>query len=122
MIDKKIIQLLASIVLLIGVVLTLRYATEVSNVKAGEFRYSIVEIKDHYYQGEVIGKIVMYRFKGKVYQNHCATQLCKGSKIGDKYYARIFLKDPNIFEMVNVRPSTADAPHDGWRTIPKSKF
>lgn len=122
MTEKKIIHVVATSILLVGAFLSIKYYLIQSEVREGDFRYSIVEIKDEYYKGKVIGKTVEYSFMGKVYKNHCASQLCKAASIGDRYFIKVFIKDPNVFEVVNSKANMSEVPYEGWKTLPKAKF
>lgn len=93
-----------------------------SRIKNLGFSYSIATIRDYYFVGNVSGKVIQYPYEGTVYRTHCASQLCKEAKIGNVYFVKIFLKDPTVFEVIDIQPDPSDTlniPFEGWKKIPE---
>ena len=123
--QKKILIGVSAIVLLVWLLVSISEIHYLIGVKNGEVRYSVAEIKDHYYQGEVIGKIIEYSFRGQIYRTLCANQICKKSKLGERYFIKLYIDDPDVFDIVESKYDAnkiVKVPYEGWRTIPVTKF
>ena len=88
-----------------------------------QFRYTVVELTDLYIKGRVHGKEIRYQLNGETYVDHCSDAKCRGGKIGDKYFIKVYLEDPEVFEIIwTNKVNLADSvPREGWIQIPRPK-
>ena len=123
--ENNIVTIVGCIILLVTGLLLVREVLHQFYVKSGEFKYSVTEIKEKYYNGKQSGKTIEYSFMGKMYRRVCTSELCKRGKVGEKYFVKIYVKDPNIFEVVESRYDAnkiKEIPYEGWSTIPVVRF
>jgi hypothetical protein len=88
--------------------------------KHSKFRHTVVELTDFYFKGKVNGKEIRYSLNGVDYIDHCGDQKCKNAKLRDKYFIKVYLDDPEIFEIMwNYKVKTVDSiPKTGWGQLP----
>lgn len=123
--EKSIVTIVGCVILFVTGLFLVQEGVHQLYVKSGDFRYSVTEIKEKYYNGKQSGKTIEYSFMGTIYRRVCTGEICKRAKFGEKYFVKIYLKDPNIFEVVESRYDAnkiKEIPYEGWRTIPVVRF
>lgn len=90
-------------------------------VTNSEYRYTIVTLTDYYSRGKVSGKVITYSLNGVQYEDHCGDRDCRDAKIGDRFFIKVYVSDPKIWEILySKRINRIDSiPVDGWKVLPK---
>jgi len=91
-------------------------------IRQSDFRYTVVTVVGNYFKGEVIGKEFEYSLNGIRYNMNCSSQECKYSGIGSRFIIKVYLSDPEFFEIVFSQevPKEIFPPSSGWERIPDS--
>jgi len=108
------------LVIIIGV---LTYAIYIIWIeKTSDRRYTVCTVIDHYVSKSGNGKIIEYKFEGKVYNSTCLGKICESSKIGDRFLIYLAVDDPTIIYIYTDIPvinEKIQIPDKGWISIPK---
>ena|SRR5688572_18516067 len=119
--QSKLLTIL-SVVFLIGLLSTvgLYFIKDKRTRDNSDFRYTIVELTDYYHQGDTRGKEIKYRLNGVIYKDHCSGDKCINAEIGTSYIIKVYLDDPEIFEILWTKRVTGidSIPETGWKEIP----
>lgn len=121
---RRLIHKVSYLVLFIAICYGVYYTTRRQRIKRSEYRYCVGKITGNYYSGNTYGKEVIYHYNNTLYVNHCASQFCKNLNIGERYIIKIYLEDPYVFDVLNLKvyDTSLVAPVNGWKTIPLLKY
>lgn len=89
--------------LIISVILAFRNYLYLSKIKEGKYRYTVGVIRGNENRGQASGKSIEYCLNGNTYEGFCSSPFCKRTKVGETYFLRVFLEDPNVFDVIEYR-------------------
>ena len=86
-----------------------------------EYRYTVVTLADYYSKGKVSGKVITYQLNGVHYTDHCGDRDCRDANIGDQFFIKVYISDPEIWEILysNKIMRIDSIPVAGWKVFPK---
>ena len=119
--QTKIVTIL-SVLFLVGLSITLLTVVthDIWIRKHSKFRYTVVELTGFYFKGNVNGKEIRYSLNGTDYIDHCGDQNCKNAKLRDKYFIKVYLDDPEVFDIMWTHKikNVDSIPKTGWGQLP----